>query len=93
MSKVQSIKKNEEVIESEVIHFTGIARTVQCFSNNNMFRNFKILTLNIVDGKVIDIKYSDPYASFEAISRMELSNDMAVQHLNNNWADGKTLSK
>lgn len=75
------------------IMFSGVARSVQCFLNNGKFKDFRILTLTLDEGVVVDVKYSDPYASFEAISRMELSNEMAIHHLNNNWQDGRTLSK
>jgi hypothetical protein len=72
--------------------FSGIARSVECY-NNNGFRNFRIITLHIVNGKVMRQEYSDPYASFEAISRMELTNEMAIHSLNNTWQSGKTMFK
>jgi hypothetical protein len=84
--------RTPEIDTAEPMGFTGIARTLQCYDNQG-FRNFKILTLHILDGLVINIEYSDPYANFEAISRMELANEIAIHHLNNNWAPGKTLSK
>jgi hypothetical protein len=72
--------------------FTGLARSVQAYDNQG-FRNFRIVTLHIQNGKVIKQEYSDPYASFEAISRMEIQNEMSIHHLNNTWADGKSLTK
>ena len=82
--------------ETQMTHsvpaITCVARTVAAYDNQG-FRNFKILTLHIENGMVVKIEYSDPYASFEAISRMELTNELSVIHLNNNWEDGKTLSK
>ena len=72
--------------------FSGIARTVECY-NNNGFRNFRILTLQIDKGVVKKVTPSDPYASFEAIVKMELANELSVINLNNNWEDGKTLVK
>lgn len=73
--------------------FSGVARSVQCFLNNNQFLNFRILTLHIQKGKVTKVEYSDPYAHFEANARMELANEMSLMHLNNHWEDGKTLEK
>ena len=72
--------------------FTGIARSVECF-NNQGFKNFRIITLHIHQGRVTRQEYSDPYASFEAISRMEITNEIAVHCLNNTWSPGKTLYK
>ncbi len=71
--------------------FTGIARSVEAFDNQG-FRNFRILTLHIEDGGVTKIERSDPIASFEAIAKLELTNELAVIHLNNTWTNGKTLS-
>jgi hypothetical protein len=72
--------------------FTGLARSVEAYDNQG-FRNFRIITLHIEKGRVVRQDYSDPYASFEAISRMEMQNEMAIHHLNNTWESGKTLSK
>lgn len=69
-----------------------VARTVEAFDNQG-FRNFRILTLYIENGVVRHIDKSDPYASFETISRMELSNELSILHLNNTWENGKTLVK
>jgi hypothetical protein len=72
--------------------FSGIARSIQCYLNNG-FNNFRILTLHIEKGKVKTVDYSDPYASFEALVKMELANELSLMHLGNRWADGKTLEK
>lgn len=76
----------------ELQPFNGIARSVEAFDNQG-FRNFRIITLHIVDGVVIKIDYSDAYASFETISRLELWNEISILQLNNTWQPGKTLSK
>lgn len=73
--------------------FTGVARSIQCFLNNDQFRNYRILTLHIEKGKVVMVEYSDPYANFEAMVKMELANELGLMHLNNNWADGRILEK
>lgn len=75
-----------------VLPFTGVARSVEAFDNQG-FRNFRILTLHLENGMVMKIHYSDPYASFEAIARMELWNEMSILNLNNNWKNGATLVK
>lgn len=72
--------------------FSGIARSVEAFDNQG-FRNFRILTLHIEEGRVVKIDHSDPYANFEAISRLELANELAILHLNDRWENGRTLSK
>lgn len=82
----------EEKKASDENQFTGIARSVEAFDNQG-FRNFRILTLHLKDGIVIKTDYSDPYANFEAISRLELWNEIGVIHLNNTWAPGKTMNK
>lgn len=73
--------------------FTGMARSVICYNTHGMFRNFKIVTLQIKDGVVVSEELSDPYASFEAIVKLELANVQSVNHLNQNWKEGETLSK
>lgn len=72
--------------------FTGLAKSVQAF-NNQGFPNFRIMTLNLVNGEVVDISYSDAYASFECISKLEVEMEMLTITLNNNWEAGKTWKK
>lgn len=72
------------------LKFSGVARSMQCFDNQG-FRNFRIVTMEIKNGVVVSVAYSDPYASFEAISMMELWNEKSALNLNNNWKDGDTL--
>ena|SRR6478735_9136596 len=90
--KAQVQKSSSEEGQSSSKGFTGIARSVECFDNQG-FRNFRIVTLHLLNGKVVKADYSDPYASFEAISRMEMANEVSVHHLNNTWKDGEALSK
>lgn len=88
-------KAPQKSLEEEVPadqDFTGIARSVECF-NNQGFRNFRIVTLTVVRGKVERQEYSDPYASFETISQMELANELSIIRLNSAWEAGKTLGK
>lgn len=72
--------------------FTGIARSVKCYLNNG-HNNFQILTLHVEKGKVVKCDYSDPYANFEAIARLELWNELAMINLNLNWKEGETFKK
>lgn len=72
--------------------FTGIARTAQCYENNG-HRNFRIVTLHIEDDIVVKTVYSDPYAQWEAISRMDLWNANSMLSLNDSWVDKKALQK
>lgn len=72
--------------------FTGLARSVICYNTHKRFRNFKIVTLHIEKDRVVKCEYSDPYASFEAISLLELWNERSILHLNNTWRDEVALS-
>ncbi len=96
MSQTKQSSKSEraitEVKQEKPVQFSGVARSLVCFDNNG-FRNFKIQKLTIKDGVVVTLEMSDAYASFEAITRLELANEMAILNLNNNWKDGESLSK
>lgn len=85
-------KQSTELKEPKPEGFSGLARSVQAYDNQG-FRNFRIVTLHLENGSVVKTEYSDPYASFEVIARMELCNELAIIHLNNNWENGKTLAK
>lgn len=85
-------KKPQAVAPTHPADFTGLARSVEAFDNQG-FRNFRIVTLHIVHGMVEKAEYSDPYANFETISRMELWNEMGILNLNNNWKPGATMVK
>jgi hypothetical protein len=99
------IEKTEEVIKPQLApelpvaesapgtDFSGVARSIQCFLNNGQFRNYRILTLHVQKGKVTKVEYSDPYANFEAMVKMELANELGLIHLNNNWLDGRILER
>lgn len=73
--------------------FTGIARSVVCYDHNSQFRNFKIITLHIENDVVVKKTFSDPYVNFEAISRLEIENELGILNLNNSWEDGKAMQK
>lgn len=66
--------------------FTGVARSIQCFENSG-YRNFRILTLHLVEDTIVKTIYSDPYAIWEAISRLELLTYESALRLNGNWND------
>jgi hypothetical protein len=72
--------------------FTGVARSVEAYDNQG-HNNFRIVTLYIENGIVTRIVRSDPYANFELIAKLEIQNELAIMNLNNNWKDGRTLSK
>lgn len=83
-------EKNPGVLNPEPI--TCVARSVICIENQG-YRNFKILTLHIVDGVVTKIERSDSWLSWETISRMELANLSGILSLSDSWLDGKTMFK
>lgn len=74
----------------EPIGFTGQVLTVECYKHFE-FMNYRIVTLNIENGNVISTKYSQPYASFEAISKLEGINDIAFKDLLETYKNGKVL--
>jgi inactivated superfamily I helicase len=80
-------------IFADPLSFTGVARSMVCYNNNNTFRNFKIATLTIEKGKVTEVDYSDPYANFEAIAILEIQNERAIDNLNNRWEHGTAMRK
>jgi hypothetical protein len=49
--------------------------------------------MNIKDGKVVSKHVSDPYASFEAIARLEIECHHATLNLNNEYEDGSAWKK
>jgi hypothetical protein len=89
MSAKQELKEKPK---HTISRFTGVARSVECFENQG-FKNFKILTLHIEEGEVKKIVRSDPFASFEAMIKMEMMNEISVLNLNNQWKDGLALLK
>jgi hypothetical protein len=78
--------------KSTPVKFSGVARSVQCYDHEG-YRNFRICRMTIKDGIVTRIEYSDPFASFELIAKLELEQELAIHNLNSNWLDGKTLER
>lgn len=68
--------------------FTGVVRTMLCVTNNG-WPNFRILTLTLENGVVVKEARSDPYASFEAMQKLEFANDICQIRLNSNWREGR----
>lgn len=96
-TRPKSFKLNTDV--PEVVAYTqalppfdGISFSVQCFENNG-HRNFRILTQTIEANEVTHTEYSDPYAIWEAIARLELHIANACLSLNGKWMDKKGLCK
>ncbi len=78
---------DEQNLVMKIVEFTGVARTVVCHMQQG-HNNFKIVTLHIEDGIVIKKEVSDPYASFEAISRLEVQCHEATLNLNSGYENG-----
>lgn len=72
----------------ETVQFTGVARSVECVKQQG-FNNFRLVTLKIEDGLVVDKKTSYPYCQVEAIAFMEKETAGATWNLNCNYEDGK----
>lgn len=75
-----------------VVPFTGVARSVECHKQQG-HNNFRIATLTIENGLVVKKHLSDPYASFEAIARLEVQCHEATLGLNHGYTDGKAWKK
>lgn len=76
----------------ETLPFTGVARSMECVLWNG-FNNFYIVTLTIEDGQVVKKTYSEPYAMFECIARLEMAVHHSGLHLNGRFAPGTTWDK
>lgn len=72
--------------------FTGVAKSLEAYSHNG-YRNFRIVNMKIEKGVVTEISYSDPFANFEAISKLETEILIGALNLNDNWEPGKALTK
>lgn len=72
--------------------FTGKARSFECYVHEG-FKNYRIVTLDIQDGLVIEKTYSDPYASFEANARLELFNTNDFVKLMTKYRAGKNMGE
>lgn len=70
------------------VPFTGVARSVECIKQQG-HNNFYIVTLFIENGLVTTKEISDPYASFEAIARLEVACHQATLSLNQGYESGK----
>lgn len=77
----------------EPIPFTGVARSLECHKHMERFPNFRIVTLEIVDGLVVKKSYSDPYARFDAEARLEIQMVEAGLNLSNHYQDGRAWLK
>ncbi len=75
------------------VKFSGLALSVECDLQAGTFNNFRIATLKLDNGILVDKKLSEPYASFEAIARMEIAVNKAVLSLNFEYEDGKAWKK
>ncbi len=73
--------------------FSGVAYSVICYDHMKQFRNFRIVTLTIEKGIIVQAETSDNYTNWETISRLEIITQSAVLNLNDNWKDGKALQK
>lgn len=77
----------DQELARKVVEFSGIARSVECYLQQG-HNNFRIVTLTIKDGVVTDKKVSDPFASFEAIARLEVKCHEATLALNMGYKNG-----
>ena len=69
--------------------FSGLSLSLECFDNQG-HRNFRIITLLIENGEVIDTHYSDAFANFESDLKLaSLASDLTLR-LNNAWNEGRT---
>ncbi len=86
-------KELNPLTDGESVPFTGYARSVECFKHELGFTNFKIVTLKIVDGIVVEKHLSDPYTNWEAIARIEMYAQDATLNLQSGYEHGKAWTK
>lgn len=80
-------QQEDQELARKVEDFSGVARSVECFVQQG-HNNFRIVTLTIKDGVVVKKEYSDPFASFEAIARLEVKCHEATLALNMGYKNG-----
>lgn len=73
------------------VNFSGVMTTIQA-SKNGDFSNYQIVTAVIESGVVKSLHKSQPYAAFEAMAKLEIQTDRALNRLVNQYKDGLTLS-
>lgn len=66
---------------------TGVAVTMQA-SREAGFSNFRIVKLFIVEGEIVHVEKSQPYATFEALAFAEVHMTRATWNLSSRHADG-----
>lgn len=79
--------KAQPIAEESMTDFTGIARTLICEMNNG-FSNYRILTLHILNGKIVRVVKSDCFASFEVGPKLDIANHSSMASLVNRWSPG-----
>lgn len=86
--KIIEIESNPTFAPLPGEELSGVARSIVCF-NHNGWPNYRIATVTINKGKVTKVNYSDPFANFEAIAKLEYMNEISMIRLNNAWLDGR----
>jgi hypothetical protein len=79
--------KSKVVTPDSIEALTGVAFTVQA-SKDQGFSNYRICTLFLVDGKIVHIDKSQPFAAFEAIARTEMFVNSALWNLSSRYTPG-----
>ena len=67
---------------------TGVTYGIRAIRHQG-FSSFEIVTFFLVNGHLVHIEYSQPYASFEAIARFHILIDSSVWNLQANYQNGR----
>lgn len=70
---------------------TGVGFSIEAALDNG-FSNFRILMLFIVDGELIHVEKSQPYATYEALAKTELILSGSIWNLSTRFKDGRIQS-
>ncbi len=68
-------------------NLTGVSFSFEACNINN-FSAFRIVTIFIVDGQIVHVERSQPYATFEAIAKTEVLISGATWNLSARFKDG-----
>lgn len=90
--EIEHIDDLNEPEELMPVKWSGTARSMVC-SPQGSFNNFRNVTLEVVNGIVVRMKESQPYALFEASALQEIDITKACDHLSFNYRDGKTWDR
>lgn len=83
-------EKEVKIVEPElpiIPSFTGTVHTI-VYKPHQGFADYAVATMTIEDGLIIGTVYSDPYAAFEALAKLELANSRLLEKMRRGYPGG-----